>query len=343
MALLDRIKAPGVSTVTAVAAAVLAAAAVIPVLAGAAPSAAGALDSSRQAPAPADPNGAFLFRNGRFTPLGGIRGATAVAHVNVNNRGQVVGFYMDDPGVIRSFVKDRRGRVTTFSVPGAQATFAAGINDRGQIAGTYYDPGFTLGGGPPPPGTVHGFIRHRNGRITTIADPPGPFDGAGVTDINDRGQVVGQTMNARGRGVGFLREPDGRFTIIDVRGAQKVDYPLALNNRGQVVGSYTDAGAPPDRFAPNTRHGFRWDRGRITRLDVPRSVATAGFGINDEGRVTGAYADAAGRNHGFVLHRGRYRTIDAPGRAGNSTAWGINHRGHIVIPDLGTGLASIVQ
>jgi hypothetical protein len=52
-------------------------------------------DTSRQAPPTADPNGAFLFRNGRFRPLGGIPGATATSHVNVNNRGQVVGFYLD--------------------------------------------------------------------------------------------------------------------------------------------------------------------------------------------------------------------------------------------------------
>jgi hypothetical protein len=51
------------------------------------PSADLALEVSRQAPA--DPNGAFIFRNGRFTPLGGIRGA-ATGHVNLNDRGQIV-------------------------------------------------------------------------------------------------------------------------------------------------------------------------------------------------------------------------------------------------------------
>jgi uncharacterized membrane protein len=291
-------------------------------------------------PAPADPNGAFLFRKGRFRPLGGISGATAAAHVNVNNRGQVVGFHLDAQGTVRSFVKDRSGRVTTFTVPGAAATFAGGINDHGQIAGTWYDPGFQLGQGPPPPGTIHGFIRQPNGRITTF-DLPASFDGTAVTDINDRGQVVGQTADAQGRGIGFLRDPNGRVTKIDVPGAQKVDYPLALNNRGQVVASYTDAGAPPDRFAPNTRHGFVWDRGRLTRFDVPGSLATAAFGVNDRGQITGAYADAAGRNHGFLLRRGRYTTIDAPGRPANSAAWGINDLGQVVIPELGTGLGQV--
>jgi hypothetical protein len=77
-------------------------------------------DTSRQAPAPADPAGAFVFHNSRFTPLGKIPGAAAAGHVNVNNRGQVVGLYIDaaeaattPPGQlppIRSFVKDPRGR-----------------------------------------------------------------------------------------------------------------------------------------------------------------------------------------------------------------------------------------
>jgi uncharacterized membrane protein len=179
-------------TVAAVTSA-LAAAVVLAALVVAAPTPAGAAPQP-----PADPNGAFLFRSGRFTPLGGIGVAALAAHVNHNNRGQVVGFYVDAQGTWRSFVKDRRGRVTAFAVPGAQATLAAGINDRGQIAGTYYDPGFTIGdGNPPPPGTVHGFIRQPNGRITRI-DLPARFDGTGVTDINDRGQLVGQTLDAQG-------------------------------------------------------------------------------------------------------------------------------------------------
>ena len=296
--------------------------------------------AARQPQIPADPAGAFVYRNGRFTPLGGVDGASSAAHINLNDRGQVVGFYLDAQGTVASFVKDRRGQVTTFAVPGAGATFAAGINDRGQIAGTYYDPGFTLGGGKPPSGTVHGFVREPDGGITRI-DLPSPFDGGGVTDINDRGQVVGQTADADGRGLGFLREPDGTVTVIDVPGSQQVDYPLAVNNRGQVVGSYTDAGAPPNRFAANTRHGFVWDGGRLTRFDVPGSVATVPFGVNDRGEITGGYADETGQRHGFVLERGRYTTIDIPGRPEHTAAWGINDRGEIVTPDLGTGLGKV--
>jgi hypothetical protein len=55
-------------------------------------------------------------------PLGGGPGAAASAHLNLNNRGQMVGAYLDAKGAARSFVKDPRGRVTTFAVPGAAAT-----------------------------------------------------------------------------------------------------------------------------------------------------------------------------------------------------------------------------
>lgn len=63
--------------------------------------------------------------------------------------------------------------------------------------------------------------------------------------------------------------------------------------------------------------------------------------LNDRGQITGAY-DAAGRHHGFVLRRGRYTTIDAPGRT-VTDAWGINDLGQIIIPDLGTGLTPVTR
>jgi hypothetical protein len=64
---------------------------------------------------------------------------------------------------------------------------------------------------------VHGFVRDRNGRITTF-DVPFPYL-HGILDINDRGQTVGHYDTPSGPGGGFLREPDGEITPIDVPGA----------------------------------------------------------------------------------------------------------------------------
>lgn len=318
--------------VTTVAAVALAASAALATASAAAPAPANATakataKSTAKAAAP-DPNGAFLYRDGRFSPLAGVPGALGTAHLNVNDRGQTTGIYADAQGTLRSFVKDRAGRVRRFSVPGATGTLAGGVNNAGQVAGTYYDGAATPGNAPYPPGTVHGFVRRPDGRITRI-DLPG-FDGAAVTDINDRGQVVGQTAFA-GRGAGFLRDPGGRVTTITIPGHQVGDV-LALNDRGQVVG---EAVALKD---PDVRHGFVWDRGRITLLDVPRAKVTIALGVNDGGQITGAYADTAGDRHGYVLRNGRYTRIDAPGRTETQAAWGVNDRGQIVVPEPGTGL-----
>ena len=91
------------------------------------------------------------------------------------------------------------------------------------------------------------------------------------------------------------------------------------------------------------RYGFVWNQGRITQLDVPRSLATIAYGINNAGQITGAYADATGRRHGFLLQRGRYTPIDVPGRTETEAAWGINDLGQIVMPELGTGLGPVAR
>lgn len=297
-----------------------------------------AADAVRRPGTGAGPAGAFLFRDGRFAPLGAVPGAAVAGHVNINNRGQVVGFYSTDDGTLRSFVTDSRGRVRTFAVPGAAATLAAGINDRGQAAGTYFDR--PLGGEPPSGRTPHGFIRQPDGRITRV-DLPAAFDGAAVTDINNRGQVVGQTVDADGRGIGFLRDAGGKITTIKLPGRATVGDFLSVNDHDQVVGYWDDTpGAPGNE--PHSQHGFIWNAGRVSRFDVPRSLSTGALGINNAGHITGSYDDPAGRHHGFLLKRGRYSRIDAPGRT-LTDAWGLNDRDQIIIPDLGTGLTPVTR
>ena len=66
----------------------------------------------------------------------------------------------------------RRGDITAFDVPGAGSLIVQGINDHGQVVGLYVD----VGAQPDPDGllpanTVHGFVRERDGRITTFELP----------------------------------------------------------------------------------------------------------------------------------------------------------------------------
>jgi uncharacterized membrane protein len=127
-----------------------------------------------------------------------------------------------------------------------------------------------------------------------------------VTDINNRGQLVGQNAEfAAEQALGFLRDPNGRVTIIDLPGQATVQEFLALNDRGQVVGQWDDQ-YDTDANEPGSRHGFVWDRGRLIRFDVPGSRSTGALGINNAGQISGSHDDAAGGHHGFLLQRGRY-------------------------------------
>ena len=125
----------------------------------------------------------------------------------------------------------------------------------------------------------------------------------------------------------FLRE-DGEFTRIEVPGA---DFTLVhkIDNRGQVVGAYTDR--------DGVQHGFTLNRGRYRTIDFPGTSVTGVNASNVRGDIVGYYVEGDPTNptaaQGAVLSRGRLRLFDAPGpptgRAGTS-AYDINDRGQIV-------------
>jgi uncharacterized membrane protein len=323
----------------ALAAAVLAALVAAPTPAGAATGQAATADAPQQPP-PAATSGGFMFRQGPFgrsvyTPLGKVPGAAITAHLGINNPGQITGTWIDNDAVPtpdgtsdtgHGFVQDRRGHTTTFDVPGAAVTLPNGINDHGQIAGAFVD-----AGGAASPGSVHGFIRDPRGHITTFEVPFWRLHN--VSDINDRGQIVGyyDQPGFAGSG-GFLRDRDGTITNITYPGAAYTEVH-GINDRGQLVGAYLEPGATPNpdgTIPAGTVHGFVWQRGRFTTFDVPGSIFTQAFGINDRGQITGGYYDPSGRQRGFLRDGHRYRTLDAPG---GNIAYGINDRGEIVLPD----------
>jgi hypothetical protein len=104
-----------------------------------------------------------------------------------------------------------------------------------------------------PPGAVHGFVRDRNGRITTF-DVPFPYL-HGILDINDRGQTVGYYDTPSGRGGGFLREPDGEITPIDVPGAGAFTFPSPSTTaaRWWATTPTRTRGSTPTAASPRTR------------------------------------------------------------------------------------------
>jgi len=142
-------------------------------------------------------------------------------------------------------------------------------------------------------------LRLKRDRTYTIA----------ATETDSAGNPVRATTTCtvpRKRGAA----PPSTFTKIDFPGAIQTQL-FSINNRGQIVGAYTDTN--------NVSHGFLLDNGTFTTLDVfPR-------GINDRGQMVGSYG-----GHGFILDHGVFTTFDFPSpHAVQTEGSAINNLGQI--------------
>jgi probable HAF family extracellular repeat protein len=220
----------------------------------------------------------FLLDRSRYVRLD-VPGAVTSQAFDINDRGQVVGYYGVAGGKVQGFLRDRSGDITTVDVPGAAGTQPFDMYNRGQVVGLFLDaaPGAD---GTVPPNTIHGFVWSK-GSFRTI-DVPGAT-GSGALDINDRGEIVGGYQDAQGRTHGF-RLRKGVFTTIDPPGAVDVPgspgfaatAPFGISNRGQVVGQYADA---------QGLHAYLLDDGVYRTIDPPAGPGTTAADINDRGQI----------------------------------------------------------
>jgi hypothetical protein len=193
--------------------------------------------------------------------------------VDVNNRGEIVGF-VDDNGEnsagTRGFLRTSQGRYITIEVPGAASTAALKVNDHRQVAGFYVDWA----------NAIHGFVWDDR-KVTTIdfprAEATFPFG------INNRGDTVGVYYLADGSSHGFLRDRRGRFTSIDAPGAELGTMVASINDRGEMVGATSHEDFSTDGF-------FRSRQGRFTTIQAPGAATyTRALDINDLGDIVGDY------------------------------------------------------
>src|SRR5215472_3063929 len=158
-----------------------------------------------------------------------------------------------------------------------------------------------------------------NTTITTF-DAPGAGTAANqgtvAFAINLAGAITGFTRDANNARHGFLRAPDGTFTIFDdpnagicstscgTIGPGQGTRAFAINPSGVITGFYSDNSG--------RCHGYvRAADGSFTQIDAP-DAGTGPFpqgtfpseitpmGINPAGAITGFYVDASSVQHGFV-------------------------------------------
>jgi probable HAF family extracellular repeat protein len=239
-----------------------------------------------------------LWKDGHIINLGNLGGYEGGAG-RVNSRGQVTGFTTNaipDPFSIfyfqffggssggftsgtqtRVFLWDEKSGMQDLGTLGGPDAFAPFINERGQIAGMSYT-NFTANVTTGFP-TQDPFL-WENGRMIDLGTLGGTNGGAG--DLNNRGQVVGQS-NLAGDVFfhPFLWTAPGPMRDLGTLGGPTA-LATAINESGEVIGLADTA-----KFAGST-DAFLWRKGVMTDLGTLEGDCFSGaFGINARGQVTG--------------------------------------------------------
>jgi uncharacterized membrane protein len=237
-------------------------------------------------------HGYLRDRRGNFTVIDPPEGSIN-ERLGINNRGQIVGRYIDFDGKARGFLKYGRS-FSPIDVPGATATSTFTINDRGQIVGIYS----TTSNNTDYP--TRGFV-FEDGVFTRIDVPDAQHTSA--VAIDNTGRIVGEYQDAAGVFHGFVRGPDDTFTTIDAPGATATAL-TGINDRSQMIGGYIDVNG--------IIHAFRLENDTFTPIDVPGALGTEPTAINNRGDIVGIAFDGV-RNRGFLLKDGQFTRITPPG------------------------------
>lgn len=168
------------------------------------------------------------------------------------------------------------GRWVDLGVLG-RGKYAVVMNNKGQfVAEQEVDPG----SGTQRP--IKRLFVGEKGRLRALRLPPGSFD-AWVTDINDKGQIIG-TVVIRGESRALLWENDDVRDLGGFSGWPST-YALSINNKGQIVGYVADSHIDPYR-----QRAFLWNNGVMINLGYTyahgQEVGSA-HAINDHGQIVG--------------------------------------------------------
>jgi len=228
---------------------------------------------------------AFIYAKGQLSPLdpNGILGTHTSAANQINNRGDISGWYVDGSGRHGYVLKD--GVVNTINYPGASFTQVNGVTDTEIVIGHFIG----------SDGHFHGFIL-QDGSFKQL-DFPGANDTFPFY-MNARGDLVGEWTPFSGvAGHGFLLTKDGQWTSIDAPGApDNSTLAIGVNDHDQVLGEFFQQNGQPRAFLVDASK--LQSLGAFVFVDFPWQPSFPET-INDVGVFVGFYADATG-THGFV-------------------------------------------
>ncbi len=196
----------------------------------------------------------------------------------LGNNGNAAGHYEDSEGLFHGIVLEN-GELRQYDFPGAVQTEIYGISDStGALTGNYIDAA----------GIRRGFsgdeIIEYPGAQETYAD-----------FVNSSGGMVGSYVDAEGLYHPYIRTPAGRFVSLDLADAAFLEYFFVhgINDARVIVARTKWVDIPPGTLVGTFQDGLKI-------LEVPGSVSTEGWNINQDGSIVGHYDTEDGLRHGFI-------------------------------------------
>ncbi len=219
----------------------------------------------------------FTLIDGVFTTYD-FPGSLNTFFYALDNAGKAAGHYKDIDGLYHGVILEN-GELRQYDFPGAAETHIYGLSDEtGALSGNIVDAA----------GVTHAF----SGELTITF--PGAVNTYGDF-VNAAGAVVGSYVDADGMPHGFIRNPDGSFTTIDL--------PKMPNLEFLFVNTITDFGVIGFRAkAVNDilRSYILLPDGSLYEVRIHGSITTVVRNVNQDGSLIGFYDATDGRRYGFV-------------------------------------------
>lgn len=218
-----------------------------------------------------------------------------------------------------STITSAEAKWTEIDVAGSFQTTPMAISDIGVVTGSWIDDS----------GIIHGFVRARDGTITSFDAAEGV--NTDVLAINKSGLITGYYTDFSGDENGFVRAPDGTIVVFVVPDTINTT-PSGVNGKGAITGyAYSHRTESYIGFFAFLR---KLD-GTIVTLDragwtfCQVGSGQNGGGINASGAIAGGFTDSSG-DHRFLMQAdGKLRKLDYPGRKFETIPVGINAKNDV--------------